>query len=153
MNKIILSLTLLIAGITFTGCSTKAYLPTLPDTPDYGKVTLIRINTEPTAQKLIIYSKDEKIATLRNYSTVTFSLPRGPHDFSISWPNTGSYFENEISLNIMGNDHHYFAINHYFEIQNYKRYPRHEKWMNTEIVNVLKMDKQSAEKLITEQNL
>ena len=153
MNKIIHITLVTFLGIIISGCSTKAYLPTYSDSPDYGTITLIRVNAEQTAPKLTVYAQDRKVASLKNNSVVTFSLPAGIHNLSIGWSNTGSYFEDKITTNLKGRDHHYFAITHYFEVSNFKHTPRREQWLNSEILTAIEMSPEDANKFITEQNL
>lgn len=135
------------------GCSTRAYLPTITDSEDYGTVTLIRLDVEPAAPKLDIYLSDDRMASIRNESTVTFSLPVGTHSLSIDWPDTGSVFHDKFQIELKGKEHQYFYINHFFQVTNFKRSPRREQWNTREMVNVIQMKPVDAAKMIEEHDL
>ena len=132
------------------GCATKAYVPTYSDSPNYGTLTLFRVNEEPTASRLNIYAADKKIATLRNHEMVTFSLPTGIHHLSMDWPNTDTYFDKIISVDLKGRHHYYIAIIHCYNISNYKRYVRREEWFLGEMAHAIQLDEESTQKIIDE---
>jgi hypothetical protein len=139
-----------IATLLLFGCTTKAYLPTYSDSPKHGTITLFRVNEEPTAHPLNIYANDEKVATLRNLDTVTFSLPTGTHELSVDWPNTSTVFDDILSVNIKGQHQYFIAIIHCYGVSNYRRHVRREEWIMGELADAILLDEASAKKIISE---
>lgn len=150
MKKIFINGLMFAVCVLMVGCASKAYLPTHPDSPDYATMTLFRVNAEPTAPRLNIYAEDRKVAALKNHDLVTFSLPIGTHRLSIDWPNTDSYFENVISVDVKGREHYYIAIIHGYAISNFKRSARREVWLQGEMAHAIQLDEEDAKANIAE---
>jgi hypothetical protein len=102
MIRLIKTMSTFFLASLLTGCATKAYLPTYTDSPDYGTITLMRVDAEPSAPKLSVFAGKMKAASIRNMSMVTFSLPVGEYSLSIDWPQTPISFEDTITPESVG---------------------------------------------------
>ncbi len=121
MNIIIKTVCTVVAAGMFCGCTaTTKPDPVAPGaTPTFGTITLIRTEAEPTAPSVQVLVDYEIVAVVDNHSHATFELPPGTHFLTFNWPDTPITFDDEVTVELEGNDHKYISVLHRIEIPEY----------------------------------
>lgn len=89
--------------------------------PTVGTITLIRIEPEPVAEELLVYTNGVLLAVIGNYSYATLELPGGSHLMTFDWDDTPMAFEEELVLDLTETTNQYLSVRHQFDVPEISR--------------------------------
>lgn len=125
MKPFFVILGLSIFGAMLCGCRTVVpdvqLVECAEEVPCMGTMTLIRIEPEPSADELLVYTNGVLLAVVGNYSFATLKIQEGSHLFTLDWGDTPLQFEEEIVLDLAVHTNMYLSVRHQFDVPEISR--------------------------------